>query len=86
MWIDQNGYVYVGDRQGNDALAPVRPANTRWDQATQSWKPFSADPEDELDIIKEAAKFLLENVSIPIEKQTERDQLKTKLSTKRRIY
>ncbi len=84
MWIDKNGYVYVGDRQGIDPVAPIRPVNTHWDQPTQAWKPL-INQEEELDIIQQAAKFILDNLSVPVEKQAERDQLKTKLNTKRGI-
>ncbi len=84
MWIDKNGTVYAGDRQGNDPVAPVRPANTLWDRESQTWQPL-INQETDLDVIRQAAQFILDNLSVIPAKQTELDQLKIKLNAKRRI-
>jgi hypothetical protein len=37
-WVDKNGNLYAGDRQGQDKPGPVRPTDAhRWDVVLQDW-------------------------------------------------
>lgn len=44
FWIDSNGQVYAGDRQGNDKPATKPPPDSMWDKVVQDWIAIPPDP------------------------------------------
>ena len=84
--VIRDGHYYVTDRlKRSDVEVPERPTpDHQWDGSTWN-KVVQPKEETEIEVIQQAAKFILDNLVVPVEKQTERDQLKTKLNTKRSL-
>lgn len=84
--VIRNGQYIIVDRlkRGDTQVLKGPSSNHQWDGSTWN-KVVQPKLETDLDVIQQAAQFILDNLTVPVEKQAKRDQLKTKLNTKRGV-